>query len=185
MQDLDVAKKRLKEDSLTLTVAKNGSIIFETASHGVSGFLEAIEEFGDRLEGASVADRVVGKAIALLCIYTKIKAVYAMTLSKTALAVLEENGVYHESNELVENILDTNKTELCPFEKLATRISSSKDAYERLKALQTSLRCNGRKWDEQRTRTVYIRAKRRTEAYQRKEAKETIRLLGENERNEH
>jgi hypothetical protein len=140
VKDLEIAKKRLSKKSLTLSIVKNEEIIFETASHGVSGFLEAIEKLRDRLEGASIADRVVGKAIALLCAYTKIRAVYAKVLSKEAKAVLEEKMVYHEWDSLVENILGINKTGICPFEKLAKEISNPSSAYGRFKALQDSLK---------------------------------------------
>jgi len=140
MQDLAIAKKRLGIKSLTISIVKNDEIIFETVSHGISGFLEAIAKLGDKLEGASVADRVVGKAIALLCVYAKVKAVYAITLSKKAKAVLENNVVYHEWEDLVENILDVNKAGICPFEKLAKEISNPNDAYGRLKALHASLK---------------------------------------------
>jgi len=140
MQDLEVAKKRLNEKRLTLSIVKNGEIIFETVSNGISGFLEAIEKFGDGLEGTSVADRVTGKAIALLCIYAKVKAVYALILSKGAKSVFEKHAIHHEWNELVENILDVNKTRICPFEKLAKEISNPKNAYRKLKILQNSLK---------------------------------------------
>jgi hypothetical protein len=140
MLDLEIAKKRLNENGLTLSIVKDGKIVFETVSHGVSGFLEAIEKLRNELEGASVADRIVGKAIALLCVYAKIKAIYAKVLSENAKKVLEENMVYHEWTSLVEHILDASKTELCPFERLVAEISSPRNAYERLKALQISLR---------------------------------------------
>lgn len=140
MQDLEKAKKILNEKNLTLSIVKNDKIIFETTLHGISGFLEAVEKFGDKLNGASVADRVVGKAIALLCVYAKIKAVYAITLSKNGKAVFEESMVHHEWKKLVNNILDYNRNELCPFEELATKISDPKDAYIRLKTLQNSLK---------------------------------------------
>jgi hypothetical protein len=139
MQDLEIAKRRLDEKRLTLSVVKNGNAIFEATSHGVSDFLRAIEKFGSRFDGASVADRVVGKAIALLCVYAKVKAVYAVILSKSAKAVFEENMVHYEWSTIVENILDAEKTGICPFEKLAAEISDPKDAYRRLKALQNSL----------------------------------------------
>jgi hypothetical protein len=143
-QDLTLAKKRLtEEESLTLTIAKNGERIFETQSHGILGFLEAIERLGEALRGASVADKVVGKAIALLCVYAKVKMVYAATLSKRAKAFFEKHGVYHEWDELVENILDFEKAGICPFEKLATEISDPNEAYKRLKALQNSLKHGG------------------------------------------
>jgi len=135
MQDLEIAKKRVNEKGLALSVVKDGEIIFESVSHGISGFLEAVE----KLEGASVADRVVGKAIALLCVYANVKAVYAMTLSKRAKVVLEKHAIHHELDNLVESILDIDKVGMCPFERLATEISDPAEAYERLKALQRSL----------------------------------------------
>ena len=139
MQDLEIAKKRLSEKGLRLSVVKDNEIIFESVLHGISGFLEAVEKLGDKLEGASVADRVAGKAIALLCVYANVKAVYAMILSKMAEAVFEKHAVYHELDNLVESVLDIDKVETCPFERLATEISDPAEAYERLKALQQSL----------------------------------------------
>jgi len=139
MQDLEIAKKRLNEKGLALSVVKDVEIIFESVSHGISGFLEAVEKLEERLEGASVADRVVGKAIALLCVYANVKAVYAMTLSERAKVVLEKHAIHHELDNLVESILDINKVGMCPFERLATEISDPAEAYERLGALQRSL----------------------------------------------
>ena len=118
---------------------KNAEIVFETASHGISGFLEAVEKLGGELEGASVADRVVGKAIALLCVCTRFKAIYAITLSKNAKVVFEKHAVYHKWYNLVENILNGDKAGTCPFEKLATEISNLRENHEKLKALQNSL----------------------------------------------
>lgn len=143
MKDLEIAKKRLNEKNLKLSIVKNAEVIFETASHGISGFLEAIEKLGDKLEGASVADRVVGKAIALLCVYARVKAIYATTLSEKAKVVFEKHAVYHEWCILVENILDFDKVGMCPFEKLAKEISNPREGYEKLKALQNSLRHDG------------------------------------------
>jgi hypothetical protein len=140
MNDLEKAKHTLSKKELTLAIVKNGEVLFETRSHRISGFLGAIEQFGDKLEGASLADRVAGKAIALLCVYAKIKEVYAEVLSKKAKTVLEENRISHEWKELVDNVLDLNKSGVCPFEKAAAGISDPKDAYRIFKALQESLK---------------------------------------------
>jgi hypothetical protein len=136
MSDLDIAKNRLFEEELTLVVVKNGEVLFETWSHRISGFLGVIEQLGAGLEGGSVADRVAGKAVALLCVYAKISEVYTEVLSKKAGAVFKENGIRHEWKELVDNILDLNKSGVCPFEKAATGISDPKEAYRAFKALQ-------------------------------------------------
>jgi hypothetical protein len=140
MSDLDIAKSRLFEEDLTLAIVKNGEVLFETGSHRISGFLGAVEQLGAGLEGASVADRVAGKAIALLCVYAKISDVYAEVLSEKAKAVFEENEIRHEWKELVKNVLDLNKSGVCPFEKLAADISDHEDAYRKFKALQESLK---------------------------------------------
>jgi hypothetical protein len=135
MKDLETAKRELSERHLTLSVVKEGHVIFEAKTHGVSGFMEAVEEFKDRLNGASVADRVVGKAIALLCVYVNARAVYATTISKAAKALLEGNSVYLEWDSLVENILRADKSRTCPFEQLVDRITDPADAYRKLKSV--------------------------------------------------
>lgn len=134
-----MAKKRLDEKELTLSIVRNGDILFESDSHGISGFLRAIGKLEGKLEGASVADRIAGKAIALLCAYARVKALYALTLSERGKAVLQKYVVYHEYDNLVESVLSIDRVELCPFEKLAVEISDPVEAYERLKALQSSL----------------------------------------------
>lgn len=139
MQDLEISKTKLSEKELTLCIVKNNGVVFESVLRGISGFLKAVEKLGDRLEGASVADRVAGRAIALLCVYAKVRAVYAVTLSERGKAVFEEYAVHHEWDNLVESILDVDRAGMCPFEKLATEISDPAEAYKKLKALQHSL----------------------------------------------
>ena len=138
MSDLDTAKSRLYGEDLTLAIVKNGEVLFETGSHRISGFLGAIEQLGTKLEGASVADRVAGKAIALLCVYAGIREVYAEVLSRKAKAVFEENGIPCEWKELVDNILNLNRSGICPFEKAAVDISDPEKAYATFKALMHS-----------------------------------------------
>ena len=140
MNDLEKAKIQLTERQLTLVIVKNGEILFETEFHRISGFLTAIEQLGKKLENASIADKVVGKAVALLCVYARVKAVYAETLSSEAKSLFEENRVTSEWKEIVEVILDDRKQDMCPFEKEANNITNPKEAYIRFKALQQKLR---------------------------------------------
>jgi hypothetical protein len=132
MQDLEMARKRIHDKGLRLSIVRDGHLIYESASRGACGFLDAIESKGTALRGASVADRVVGKAIALLCAYVKVKAVYAIALSKEAEAVLKHHFIHYELDEAVDRILDNDQATLCPFEKLVSGISNPKVAYEKL-----------------------------------------------------
>jgi hypothetical protein len=137
-QDLAIAKKHLQnKKDITLSIVKNREVIFESSSSGISGFLEAIEKLGEKLKGSSVADTIVGKAIAFLCVYAKVENVYAVILSKRAKEVLEKYEIYHEWEKLVKNIMDF-EAGMCQFEKLTAEISNPNEAYKRLKALQNS-----------------------------------------------
>ena len=139
VEDLTVAKQRLREGGFTLCIVKDGRMLFETSARGISGFLKAIDELDGRLEGASAADKVVGKAVALLCLHTGIKAVYAPVMSREAKELFGRSRVLSEWGLLVENILDGCEPATCPFERLAEGISDSAEAYKKLKALQSSL----------------------------------------------
>jgi hypothetical protein len=140
MQDLEIAKKELYDKDLTLAIVKDGTVLFQTDSHRISGFVGAIEKFGAQLNGASVADRVAGKALALLCVYAGIRQVYAEVLSRKAQTVFEANQIVFEGKEFVENVLDMNKAGMCPFEKAAADISDPKDSVGVFKAMMYKMR---------------------------------------------
>ncbi|MEM3360798.1 MAG: DUF1893 domain-containing protein [Candidatus Bathyarchaeia archaeon] len=140
---MEIARKKLYKNGLTLVIVKDSKVLFESKHHGVSGFMQALEKLGDKMEGASVADKVVGKAIALLCIYAKIEAVYASTLSIKAKQVFETHGIYFECGKLVDKILNASGTDICPFEKATLEIDDHKEAYEKLKALLETFQSRG------------------------------------------
>jgi hypothetical protein len=140
MTDLEIAKSELYEENLTLAIVKNGALIYSTKSHRISGFLDAIEKCGENLQGASIADRVVGKAIAFLCAFAKIKEVYAAVLSRKAQVIFKQNKIAYHWTELVDNVLDAAKTGMCPFEKAAAEISEPEKAYKTFLSLRENLK---------------------------------------------
>ncbi len=140
MQDIEIAKKQLYSKQLTLAIVKNNKLIFQTDSHRISGFMHAIDILGFQLMGASVADRVAGKALALLCVYAGIREVYAEVLSKKAQVLFQENKVACQWGQLVDNVLDSDKNGVCPLEKAACEILDPKDSYFAFKALMEKMK---------------------------------------------
>lgn len=140
MNDLETAKTLLTQRELTLIIVKDGEMLYETKSHRISGFLNAIDECGVKLENAAVADKIVGKAVALLCVCSGITAVYAETLSVKAKDFFEKQGIVLEWSELVDNILNDTKVDVCPFEKEAANIKNPEEAYDKFRLLQKKLR---------------------------------------------
>jgi len=132
--DLNIAKQRLSQKNLSLVIVKNSRVLFETESHGISGLLKAVKQLQDNMAGSSVADRIVGRAAALLLAYSGVVAVFAVTVSDGGIEVLKNNHVFHEFGRRVPRILDSKKVDVCPFERLVDKFSDPKEAYEELKA---------------------------------------------------
>jgi len=132
MDDLEIAKQRLKDKNLNLVFVKNFRPIFETKTEGLHGFLEAIKELDGNLSDASVADKIIGKAAALLCAYSDVAAAFTVILSKGGLEILKTHNIRHEFENLVPTILNVKKTDKCPLEKLVANITNSEEAYEKI-----------------------------------------------------
>jgi hypothetical protein len=138
-QDLALAKLKLIDENLSLVIVKNGKVVFETRKQGVSGFLQAIEKLTQNLVEASVADKIVGVAAAMLCVYSEVSSVFALTVSEGGIRVLEDNNIICLFDNKVSSILNRSKTDVCPFEKLAMTSGSSEEAYVKLKTLASQM----------------------------------------------
>ncbi len=131
--DLRLARLKLHKDKLNLVIVKNGAVVFDTGAHGLSGFLLAIEKLGKELAGASVADRILGRAAALLCAYSEVASVFAVTISEEGVQMLRRNDILYEYDNLIPNILNYDRTDVCPFEKLTADLVNPEEAYAKLK----------------------------------------------------
>lgn len=81
-----------------------------------------------------MADTVVGKAVATLFVYANINSVYATMISKPAYDYLKQHDVDVFYKTIVPNILNRDKTDICPMEKAVQNIEDPDIAYETLKA---------------------------------------------------
>lgn len=133
--DIELAKAKLTDGNLSLVIAKNGQVIFETEKRGIGGFLQAIDKLDKQLVAASVADKVIGMATAMLCAYSGVASVFALTISEGAARVLDANNISYGFETKVSSILNRDKSDICPFEKLAVSSKDPNDAYLKVKAL--------------------------------------------------
>lgn len=112
MTDLAVAKNALLNH--TLALAKDGEVI-TSDKRGVAPMVDFLRE-GKVLSGFSAADKVVGKAAAMLFVKAGIKELYAETVSQSAKELLESFGVKLSFKTLVPYIINRDKTGMCPME---------------------------------------------------------------------
>jgi hypothetical protein len=127
--DLEIAKKRLIENRVSLSMVKEGKILFESRSNGLRDLFEAVIRLGTLLRNASIADQIVGKAAAFLFVYSCANSVFAVTISEKGLKLLEQNNVHAEFQNVVPNMLNKERTDVCPFEKMVLNCREAKEAF--------------------------------------------------------
>lgn len=81
------------------------------------------------LDGAYVRDRAIGKAAAALIIIGGAKKASTPLISTSAKNLLIKHGVEISYDKEVDNILNRNKTDLCPMEKRITHTNSLYEIY--------------------------------------------------------
>lgn len=126
--DWELAKHHLHAGGYTC-VFRRGERELTDTRRGVRPLLELLKS-GEDFEGFSVADKVVGKASALLYCLLKVKRVYAPVISRSALEVLESHSIPCEYNRLVPGIRNRTGTGPCPMEAATANISDPKEAPE-------------------------------------------------------
>ena len=79
------------------------------------------------LNGAFIADKVVGKGAAALMVAGGVREVYTDVISRGALSLFTQSGVEVEFGLLVENIINRTGTDICPVEKLCLRCLTAEE----------------------------------------------------------
>lgn len=125
MTDLEIAKANLSGH--TICLCRDGKLI-ASDKKGIAPMMNYIAD-GVDLAGYSVADTVVGKAVAMLFVKCKVIAVYAKTMSKSGKAVLESNNIFYEYETLTDRIINRAGTDACPMEKAVLNTDDAEEAY--------------------------------------------------------
>ncbi|MGC1121505.1 MAG: DUF1893 domain-containing protein [Candidatus Methanofastidiosia archaeon] len=130
-KDLDHARKELEENKMAFVMVRNGKVLAQSKEKGVAPFFSAVAR--NKVKGASLADRIIGKAVASLCAYKGITAVYTPVVSEPAVSVLEENQISWHAEQVVPMILNREGDGQCPIESIVAATTSPGEAYLILK----------------------------------------------------
>jgi len=130
--DLDLAKRTLHTHDSSIVFVKNGAVVFENKTRGIAGYVEAIEAAGEALRGVVLADRVAGRAAALLTLYAGGVAVYADIMSEGAVEIFQRHNIPFKYGERVPKILDKHMEGQCPFERAVQDVHDPEEAFTRL-----------------------------------------------------
>ena len=119
MENLQKAKNMLEAEGYTCVLCK-GECVHTSRHRGVRPLMELLSE---DLTGFSAADKVVGKATALLYCLLKVTSVYAVIISESAVDVFSRNGVAVQWEKKVPFIVNREGNGRCPMELATEQIS--------------------------------------------------------------
>lgn len=120
--DLDIAKRYLQE-GYSVAAVKHGVLLGAVNGRGVKPFIGLFLRLGAQLEGSSVADRVVGRAVALAALSAGCALVHGNLMAETAVDLFREHGTGFSFDRFVPVILDRTGREPCPVERLSHDVS--------------------------------------------------------------
>ena len=130
-KDFQKAKEEYNSGKYTLVICKDEDIIKSDVT-GIRPVMTLIDSKKD-YKGYSAADKIVGRAAAFLYTLLQVKNLYGETMSKGAVEILKNAGIYYEYKTLTDYIENRQKTGMCPMDEAVKDIDNPKDAYEAIR----------------------------------------------------
>ncbi len=112
-------------------LGRNGIIIARDKGRGIKPLLVFLDS--GKLDGAIVADKIIGRAAAAICIVGGVEEVYAKVMSEGAKELLEKHNVKVSYKEITKEIINRQKNGICPMEAKVHGIDDPKGMVEKLK----------------------------------------------------
>lgn len=128
MTDIEKANQLLSTTKNTFIACK-GDSLYTSEESGLKPIITLINQ-GVDLKGFSVADKIIGKAAALLFLYSGIKEVCSPVMSKGAIDLFISNGIEYSTQIITEKIINRAGDDICPMEKAVENISCPEQAYK-------------------------------------------------------
>jgi hypothetical protein len=129
VSDLDIAKQKLEEGDLSFVAVRGGVVICSGSSSGIRELVVAIAGSAGLLSDASLADRIIGRAAALLAIHAGVRYVHAGILSEAGEHALKGQVELLSYGRLVPRILNRAGDDMCPMEKRSLAMTSPEEAF--------------------------------------------------------
>ncbi len=138
MSDLERAKQLLSSGSYTCVLCRNESVLTST-QRGVAPMVEWLDN-GTELHGFSAADKVIGKAAAMLFVLAGVSEIYADVMSTSAAEFLTSSAMCFSYGALTEHIINRRGDGICPMEQLTADMNDPAAAFTAIKQKLTELR---------------------------------------------
>ncbi len=123
--DLEQAKTLLEENNYTCVLCKDGQI-YTSTERGVKPLI-AFAESGQDFRDFSAADRIVGKAAAMIYVLLGVQTVFAEVMNEDGIYTLARHGITPLCNTSVKEIRNRTNTGMCPMEEAVKEIADPQE----------------------------------------------------------
>lgn len=130
MNELKEARMALS-GAVRCAAVKDGKL-YTSAEKGLRPLLLWLRDEPELLCGACVADKIVGRAAAMLMIYAGVREVFASVISNGAISLLRENGIDVSYSMTAIAISNRRGDGICPMERAIAPVSDPETAYKLL-----------------------------------------------------
>lgn len=113
-------------------VIRTGDTIRLFRERGIKDLFRILKEHPEWLQGARVADKVVGKGAAALMLLGGVEELFSDVISYPALELLARHNVVVSYTIAVERIANRTKTGLCPIEELCIACETPEEALRKI-----------------------------------------------------
>lgn len=121
----------LRREKCSLVV-KNHGIVTTYSKPGVRDLEHLLDHEPEMLYGATIADKVIGKAAAAMVVVGGVKELYAEVMSKKAIPFLDEAGIAYSYGTLVDTIIE--EGDRCQLEKITAPATTPEETVALLRA---------------------------------------------------
>lgn len=136
---LEQAAARLKQEDSSICAL--GRAPYSSRERGIAPIIGPLEKDPDFFRGCHVADKVIGRAAALLLVKGGIRGLYAKVISSSAKEVLEAAAIELHFEQEVPRILNRTGDGFCPMETAVQEITDPEQAFavlqHKLKEMRT------------------------------------------------
>ena len=108
----------LHQQECSLVVRSKAGEVTTYHKKGVRDLVWLLDHDAERLQGAVIADKVIGKAAAGLIVQGGVVEAYAKVMSRLALPLLDEAGIAYRYGQLVDHIVIPEGDNRCPLERI-------------------------------------------------------------------
>ncbi len=121
-------------------VVQNGTEVRPFTRRGVTDLYDLLQHDSVFMNGACVADKVIGKAAAALMILGGVKHVYTDIISQSAFDLFQRTKVEVDFVRIVPYIENRDKSGWCPLEKLTFSAETPEEIFPLIREFITSLK---------------------------------------------